>query len=551
MVSQEKPKLEINWTTMIKTGSVFRVEGRDPRYTDLLLNPSNIGSRDGDLNFHGGLISLRADMLTELDLSYGNYGVRASAAGWDDPIYNRRVAANPTSNSFALGTDGTHFSNNGQFRDQHFQNIEYLDAFFHGKQRMGNGSLSFRAGRFAQTWGETLFFGGNGIAGGMVPLDAVKGASVPNSTTKEIMRPVPQVAIDLERPKFTFSAYYQFLWEPYLLSGAGSYFSASSDYLMPGGRRMILPYFSAPGVPNTTAAWYRGEDVDGRNGGQFGVQLLFPNVYKGTDIGFYAIRYNEKVPGFAGCTNVPGQPACVPRVASDALLPGFSGTYYSVYSSNVRAYAMSLSKNLGRTNWAMEVGGKTNLDLTATGPTALGQNDLYNNTNHIGYPIGKAVYANVSALSQIRPFRWMKEGSLSAELGWNALVSVDANRSIINPRAQKHALGFQATYGWAYRRILPTVDLKPKIGFSYTPIGKSSVSQFGPERGGNVSLGGQFIYKFNWNATVTYNHYYGPTYPNSIYKWGTSYGQTMNDRDFVAISIFRSFGKNYHSGKGN
>lgn len=43
-------------------------------------------------------------------------------------------------------------------------------------------------------WGESLFFGANGIAGGMAPVDVVKAQSVPNTQFKEITRPVNQLS---------------------------------------------------------------------------------------------------------------------------------------------------------------------------------------------------------------------------------------------------------------------------------------------------------------------------------------------------------------------
>src|ERR1039458_7190677 len=73
-----------------------------------------------------------------------------------------------------------------------------MDAFFFARGHIGQRTVSFRVGQFSQFWGESLFFGNNGIAGGMAPIDVIKALSVPNWTFKELILPVPQVSIGFE-----------------------------------------------------------------------------------------------------------------------------------------------------------------------------------------------------------------------------------------------------------------------------------------------------------------------------------------------------------------
>lgn len=47
------------------------------------------------------------------------------------------------------------------------------------------GTLSFRAGRHSLLWGESLFFGSNGIGNGMTSIDVIKALSVPSTQFKE------------------------------------------------------------------------------------------------------------------------------------------------------------------------------------------------------------------------------------------------------------------------------------------------------------------------------------------------------------------------------
>jgi hypothetical protein len=434
-----------------------------------------------------------------------------------------------------------HFSSSEAFRDIEFHNAELLDAFIFGKARLGKSGtmMSFRVGQFAQVWGQTLFYGANGIAGGMVPVDAVKAMSVPNSQTKEIMRPVPQVSVQLEfGPKVTVASFYQFNWEATRLPGAGSYFDSGADFLMPGGKRFILPGQSPPpGQPY--AAFYRDHDIYGHNGGQFGGELLFMAPH-GYDLGFYAIRYNDKTPQMNVC------PGCVSSIAGDTTLPAYAGTYYATYQSNVNAFAASATKSFGLTNFAMEVGGRTHTGLVDD--ACVSTPGFYcNNTNHSLHATGDSLHANLSSITTFAPNKLSKETSLTMELAWNDLLSITSDpQKLLDAADKKQALAIQGIYNLTYRQAMHGLDLTPQIGFSFSPLGKSSVTSLGVERGGNIALGVNASYLDAWRASITYNTYYGPVYPFQLAKAGGGarfgFGQNMADRDFIAFSIYRSFG---------
>ena len=112
-----------------------------------------------------------------------------------------------------------------------------MDAFVHARFPIGSMSLIIHGGQFAQQWGQTLFFGGNGIAGAMAPMDIEKLMMVPNSEFKEAIRPVPQVSMNLQvNPKLSLAAYYQLGWEGDRFPAVGRYFSSSD---VTGGRRTL------------------------------------------------------------------------------------------------------------------------------------------------------------------------------------------------------------------------------------------------------------------------------------------------------------------------
>ena len=99
-----------------------------------------------------------------------------------------------------------------------------LDAFLFGSWNLGEGrNLSLRLGRHALLYGESLFFGDNGVARAQGPIDVLKLLGSPNSQFKEIIRPVPQISGQLQlSPKVSIGGYVQFGWEADRLPPAGS-----------------------------------------------------------------------------------------------------------------------------------------------------------------------------------------------------------------------------------------------------------------------------------------------------------------------------------------
>jgi hypothetical protein len=167
-----------------------------------------------------------------------------------------------------------------------------LDAFVFGKGSVADIQGSFRAGKHTLLWGESLFFGANGIAGTQAPVDVVKLISVPNSQFKETVLPVAQVSGQIQfSSTLSVAAYYQFQWTQSRLLAVGSYFS-TTDLLDFGGERILT---APPLVPQgRSAAFYRGVDQWASDRGQGGVAVRF-RAYE-TDFGFYAINWHSKSP---------------------------------------------------------------------------------------------------------------------------------------------------------------------------------------------------------------------------------------------------------------
>ena len=84
----------INWDAQIKYSLGVRLTGQNDKLINPAANVSNTNLDDGDRAFNRGIMADRGDIFTEIDLTYGNVGVHASAAGWGDAAYLGNSADN-------------------------------------------------------------------------------------------------------------------------------------------------------------------------------------------------------------------------------------------------------------------------------------------------------------------------------------------------------------------------------------------------------------------------------------------------------------------------
>lgn len=73
--------LRVRWDDTIEYSNAFRLQAR----SDAIM--ADFRTDDGDRNFAAGMVSNRIDLLSELDLSYQNFGARVSGAAWYDRVY--------------------------------------------------------------------------------------------------------------------------------------------------------------------------------------------------------------------------------------------------------------------------------------------------------------------------------------------------------------------------------------------------------------------------------------------------------------------------------
>ena len=541
-IEMSNPDLELRWDNTVKYSGAIRAKSRSDTLTGFAAppaggaaGPSALNGDDGDRNFkRGSPISNRVDLLSEIDLVYRkDFGLRVSAAGWYDSVYNRANSNDSPGTNNSLSVPHNEFTE--ATRKLHGRKAELLDAFVFGATDVGTARLSGRLGRHTVLWGESLFYGANAIAGTQSPVDAIKATSVPGSTTKEIIMPVGQLSGQVQlSPALTLMGYYQYEWDRTRLPAVGSYFSAA-DFLDAGGERIRV----APGVPGNGLA--RGADINAKDSGQFGLGL---RTHVGEfDVGVYATRYHAKTP------------VLYSRVPAPTGIPGAGvGRYQLLFPEGIRAFGVSATTTVGSLNYAAEVSVRRGTPLTSNPQTVTGVAD---NNDHPFYAIGNSAHANLSMIWTMPRSFLSDEPSLTMEVAYNQLTSCTRNctptaagafraNGALDPGVDRRAAAVRAAFSAPQRNVMDGLDLTPSISVGYNH-GKSPVVVFGPDKGGDVTLtlGGNYLSV--WDFTLGYTHFYGKantaTFASSspTVNGNYTFAQTLKDRNFVSLSLRRTF----------
>jgi hypothetical protein len=522
--------VKMRWDNTFKYSTAYRLNDPDSYVANYKGAQPN--GDFGDLSFGKGQINNRLDWLTELDVAYKNFGARVSASMWNDASYQKdgSFPAGPPNTQAALtGTPNNQFP--AATKNLMAKNSEFNDAFVYGTFDLGDKSLSVRAGQHSQIYGETLFLGANGIAAAQGPVDLVKAFSQPNAQFKEVAMPVNQISSTLTiNPKLSIGAYYQFQWKPLRVPAAGSYFSPV-DFIGDGADLMLQPL-----GPNPFAT--RGADYKGSDTGNFGMQAKFS--IGDVDYGLYAVRFDDKAP-------IP-----VLNVASVmAGGGGFGGGVYNVmYAKDITSYGASFSTVLGGANVAGEISTRRNVAISAPGDliinTAIANADNGSNTP---YARGNSLHINLSTIALLNESRFWGAASFVGELAFNRLLEVTYDPkqvpfSALSSTHTQDATAVRFVFQPEYFGVLPDVNLQVPIGVGYGVSGRSAVVSVLPESGGDFSIGLNATIHGVWKAGLNFTHYFGESgMGNSQSSVGpyASYKQYYADRDFVSLSIQRSF----------
>jgi hypothetical protein len=512
------PDLKLSWNNTVKYNAAFRLKERAAGLV------ADANTDDGDRNFGRGLVSNRVDLLSEIDLAYHNSGLRITGAAWYDSVYNRANDHDAPASASQFSTGPQRFTT--ATRDLHGRKAELLDAFVYTRGELGGMPASVRLGRHTVLYGESLFFGDNGIAGGQAPVDVIKLLSVPGTQFKELLMPVNQVSGQLQlNSRVTLGGYYQFEWRADRIPASGSYFSGA-DYLGPGAERFFAPGSSAH------VHFERGADLRPGDSGQGGLQLRFRPDSEIAEFGLYATRYHHKD------FNLYLKPAAVPALPS-------VGSYEHVYGEAIKAFGASASTTLAGANVALEVLTRRNMPLVSDPVVAFGAD----NRGNPAYAVGNSLHANLSAIYVLNGGSLWDGGTLLAELAWNRRLAIRGNPAALARNTTRDASALRALFIPEYYQVAPGVDLALTMGVGYTISGRSSTNvKFGggAEHGGDLSLGGSLDFRKQFKLSVNLVHFYGGAgtfiSPNAAPDATVlQYRQTNKDRDFLSVSLQSTF----------
>jgi hypothetical protein len=530
-IKNDNPDLRMMFDNTVTYSTIYRLGDQD----EALISPElthgeAANSDDGNRNFDKGFVMNRFDLLSEFDLVYKRFGFRVTAAAWYDFVYN-------TSNDNDSPGTVNHYGPHNEFPDAtetlHGSDLELLEAFTFGAVDLGDMTFRYRAGQFTQWWGDSFFFGANGVASGLAPVDVAKAATLPNTQLKELIRPIPQVSVGLQvTDTLSFDAYYQFKWEPARFFGSGSYFSpvdifgVGADYITAG-----------PGPDgNPIVLFTKTDNVEPDDSGQFGIKMKKSTMW--ADFGLYYLNYHSK--DFIG-TNVlqvidtPGGPVPIPY------------QYYEYYPDDIEAYAASANTSWGFFTFAAEVTYRKNVPLAtrkgATGPVKI---EAFHVDPH--YPRGETLHVNINSFSPgLPPTALYDSMDLIAEVGYANCLSVDEYEDMIDPSmSDDSALVAQIVLEPKWFQVLPGLNLHMPMGINYGFKSNSKVVAGGGypvHKGGDFNIGIYGLYNNVWECALMYRNYFGNEVYDTFDAGDPVYAryQAHGDRDYVSFYIRRAF----------
>lgn len=506
--------LKLRWDNTVKYSIGSRLSNANAT------NLANVQIDDADRNFSkNSLITNRVDLLSEIDARIGGFGLSISGAAWYDNVYNKSNDNNSPATFNPYSVANNQFTSD--VKKLAGRHAEIRNAFVMGQFNPGDSSLTVRAGRHVVLWGESLFFSDNGVAAAMAPVDAYSALGVPSLQAKEVFMPVNQLSgTAVLSDSVTLEGFYQFESRRTRIPPAGTFFSGV-DLLDIGGERLI----AGPGV-----YFYRDSDAKPKKK-QFGASLKWRPENLGTDFGFYAIRYNDKVPQVYVTPGVaPDGTVFNPAVVNFAR--GQIGTYQLSYKEGIQLYGTSVNTTFGDANVGAELSYRRGIPLVSNAP-ALMPGMAIDNGNPL-YAVGDTVHFQASTIWVGKKGPFYDGISFAGEIGGHHLVKVTANDAARDTTRDKTALGMRGVATFEYAQVAPGWDLSVPVTVGWNFKGKSPISAafntYGSHHGGDLSLGLLAVYRQSIRTALNVTRFTGKEVDN-VYR----------DRSFVTLNVSTSF----------
>jgi hypothetical protein len=556
--------------TTITYGISMRTQGRDDDlvgFANLIDNPGaiptldlidmpgrfSVNGDDGNLKFdQGDIISNRARVTTELDVSNGQFGAFARVTGFYDFELDDRDDISKRAKHF-VGSD-----------------VRMLDAYLYGDFNVGDGIGSLRLGRQVVSWGESTFIQNGANVINPVDVAALREAG---SELRNAFLPISMAWLSIPiTQNLSMEAVYLFEFEEINPDPAGTFFS-DNDFATPGGEFAMLGFglLSDDILPDGSlpfGALPRSADrKPGDSTGQFGLAFrYFATELNDTEFGLFYLHYDSRLPLISGTT-----------VTSSDLS---SGRFFVEYPKGIDLYGLSFNTTLGGTiSLAGEMTYRSNqpyqiddVEVLFAGlsPLNAGIPEPANRfTSQLGsFGFGEDVNGvfrtEVSQLqftltNVFEPNKFFGYDLLAfvLEAGGTKVWDLPAQNvlrlngpgtdtgggsdqftgNLRNPITQVN--GFPDSFSWGYRAVLAAtynnaigaVTISPRIAFNHDVNGTT------PGPGGNfiedrkaitVAVTADYLSRFS--GTLSYTNFFGAKDFNLIH-----------DRDFVSASVSYAF----------
>ncbi|WP_166254046.1 DUF1302 domain-containing protein [Marinobacter salicampi] len=597
--------VEASLDTTLSAGATWRTQDRDkrligqgnlgPEYTPGG-SKANIGAStnnydDGNLNFEkGDTVSKVVKGRTDLFLNYNTDSdvlTRVGAFVRGRYYYDFELKDEQRAVDFV----GQRRELNEEAKDN-ASGVDLLDAYIFTDWYLGDTPLSVRYGKQVVSWGESTF-----IQGGINtinPID-VPAFRAPGSELKDALLPVEMLYMSAGiTPDVTVEAFVQTDWDPINPDDCGTFFS-TNDFAADGCGPVLLA-----GELRDSQAFAQGfvapriGDKEADEKDQFGVALRwYVPALNDSELGFYYIKYNSRLPYVSGLTNNPSSPTGSQQ--NDPNLPSSQfPSYYIEYPENINLYGISINTTAPG-GWS--VGGEYSFrdnmpiqwnafelifaGLQKRGPNGetlslleeqrveeAGGANLAGKPSE-GYDRFKVSQAQVTLIKFIDQVMGASRLSVIAEVGATYIhdlpdtdearygrsgtfgigtlpvASGDAclgaggadpeniNTNYCNNEGfvTDFSWGYRARFVWDYPSVFAGINLQPQLALSH------DVKGYGPQPGGafnedNKSIGVSLtgVYQNQYSGTIGYTNFFD----------GKPYNE-LTDRDFISASVSYSF----------